>query len=193
MWLDKPNGTRRKSPAGVKRPKKKVDKAVLQRARQALDTMIPRVQQVMQQARGACVPGQHTRGRKTAQRLRAGTPKSSARAKPPSRPQFGKMAKIQEAENQIDTRYEVLEQRPSDSDLLVPAIDENQRQLWCTRDSVVAADAGFGFFSAANETGSGETGRQSRVCPKTFHQERTSQETAKDPLVQDSAEVAHRM
>ena len=37
--------------SGVKRPKKKMDKAVLQRARQALDTMIPLVQQVMQQTR----------------------------------------------------------------------------------------------------------------------------------------------
>jgi transposase, IS5 family len=50
---------------GVKRPKKKVDKAVLLRARQALDTMIPRVQQVMRQARVRVFKG-NTRGRKTA-------------------------------------------------------------------------------------------------------------------------------
>ncbi len=65
------------------------------------------------------------------------------------------MAKIQEAENQIVTRYEVFDQRPSDSDLLVPAIEEHQRQLGCT-PRVVAADAGF--FSAANETAAEKLG-----------------------------------
>jgi IS5 family transposase len=33
--------------------------------------------------------------------------------------EFGKMVKIQEAENQIITAYEVYEQRPNDKDLLV--------------------------------------------------------------------------
>ena len=34
--------------------------------------------------------------------------------------EFGKMVKIQEAEQQIVTHYEVYDQRPSDSDLLIP-------------------------------------------------------------------------
>jgi IS5 family transposase len=127
------------------RPKKKVDKAVLQRARQALDTMIPRVQQVMQQARVRVFKGNtHAEGKL----LSVFEPNTEViRKGKASKPtEFGKMAKIQEAENQIVTRYEVFDQRPSDSDLLVPAIEEHQRQLGCT-PRVVAADAGF--FSAA--------------------------------------------
>ena len=35
--------------------------------------------------------------------------------------EFGKMMKVQEAENQIVTRYEVYDERPADSALLVEA------------------------------------------------------------------------
>jgi IS5 family transposase len=139
---------------GVKRPKKKVDKAVLQRARQALDTMIPLVQQVMQQTRVRVFKGNtHAEGKL----LSVFEPNTEViRKGKASKPtEFGKMAKIQEAENQIVTRYEVFDQRPSDSDLLVPAIEEHQRQLGCT-PRVVAADAGF--FSAANETAAEKLG-----------------------------------
>jgi transposase, IS5 family len=140
--------------SGVKRPKKKADKAVLQRARQALDTMIPRVQQVMQQARVRVFKGNtHAEGKL----LSVFEPNTEViRKGKASKPtEFGKMAKIQEAENQIVTRYEVFDQRPSDSDLLVPAIEEHQRQLGRT-PRVVAADAGF--FSAANETAAEKLG-----------------------------------
>jgi IS5 family transposase len=140
--------------SGVKRPKKKVDKAVLQRARQALDTMIPLVQQVMQQTRVRMFKGNtHAEGKL----LSVFEPNTEViRKGKASKPtEFGKMAKIQEAENQIVTRYEVFDQRPSDSDLLVPAIEEHHRQLGRT-PRVVAADAGF--FSAANETAAEKLG-----------------------------------
>jgi IS5 family transposase len=62
--------------------------------------------------------------------------------------EFGKMVKIQEAENQIVTHYEVFEERPSDSDLLVDAVAKHAEVLGRTPD-LVAADAGF--YSQANE------------------------------------------
>jgi transposase, IS5 family len=140
--------------SGVKRSKKKVDKAVLQRAKQALDTMIPRVQQVMQQARVRVFKGNtHAEGKLLSVFEPSTEVIRKGKASKPT--EFGKMAKIQEAENQIVTRYEVFDQRPSDSDLLVPAIEEHQRQLGCT-PRVVAADAGF--FSAANETAAEKLG-----------------------------------
>ena len=43
--------------------------------------------------------------------------------------EFGKMVKLQEAENQIIVDDEVDVQRPNDSDLLVPAIETHQA-LW---------------------------------------------------------------
>lgn len=140
--------------SGVKRSKKKMDKAVLQRARQALDTMIPLVQQVMQQTRVRVFQGNtHAEGKL----LSVFEPNTEViRKGKASKPtEFGKMAKIQEAENQIVTRYQVFDQRPSDSDLLLPAIEEHQRQLGCT-PRVVAADAGF--FSADNETAAEKLG-----------------------------------
>ena len=62
--------------------------------------------------------------------------------------EFGKMVKIQEAEQQIVTHYEVYDERPSDSDLLVPALDVHEQQFGHP-PRLVAADAGF--FSAHNE------------------------------------------
>lgn len=62
--------------------------------------------------------------------------------------EFGKMVQIQEAENQIVTTYEVFEERPSDSDLLVPAVALHREQLGKV-PRLVAADAGF--FSKSNE------------------------------------------
>jgi len=69
--------------------------------------------------------------------------------------EFGKMVKIQEAENQIVTHYEVFEERPADSDLLVDAVAKHQELLGRTPE-VVAADAGF--YSQANEKALEERG-----------------------------------
>ena len=43
--------------------------------------------------------------------------------------EFGKMVKVQEAEHQIITHYEVFEERPSDSDLLVDAVKQHEEVL----------------------------------------------------------------
>jgi IS5 family transposase len=61
--------------------------------------------------------------------------------------EFGKMVKIQEAEAQIVTHYEVYEERPWDSDLLLPAL-EVHRQLLGRMPYLVTADAAF--FSHRN-------------------------------------------
>ena len=58
------------------------------------------------------------------------------------------MIKIQEAEGQIITSYEVYEERPSDSKLLVSAIEAHLQRLGRIPD-LVAADAGF--YSASGE------------------------------------------
>jgi len=65
------------------------------------------------------------------------------------------MVKLQEAENQIITAYEVYDRRPADSDLLIDAIDTHQARLGCT-PRLVAADAGF--YSDNNERAAQEKG-----------------------------------
>jgi len=69
--------------------------------------------------------------------------------------EFGKMVKLQEAENQIVTHVEVFDQRPSDSDLLVDAVAQHE-ELCGRTPELVAADAGF--YSQANEKALAEQG-----------------------------------
>jgi IS5 family transposase len=74
--------------------------------------------------------------------------------------EFGKLVKIQESENQINTDYAVYEKRPSDSELVIAGIDAHEKQLGCA-PLLVAGDAGF--FSAKNEAAAHERGVK-RVC-----------------------------
>ena len=69
--------------------------------------------------------------------------------------EFGKMVKVQEAENQVVTHVEVFDQRPADSDLLVDAVAQHEAICGRTPD-LVAADAGF--YSQANEQALEEKG-----------------------------------
>lgn len=62
--------------------------------------------------------------------------------------EFGKMVKIQEAEDQLIVDYEVFQKRPADAELLIPSI-EKHKEVYGVVPSLVAADAGF--FSAKNE------------------------------------------
>jgi IS5 family transposase len=74
--------------------------------------------------------------------------------------EFGKMVKLQEAENEIITAHEVYAQRTYDSDLLIPAIDTHQALLGRV-PHLVAADTAF--YSARNEVAAKLKG-VTRVC-----------------------------
>ncbi len=76
--------------------------------------------------------------------------------------EFGKLVKIQEAENQIITDYQVYEERPNDSDLLVEAVEKHEECFGRT-PTIVAADAGF--YSSANEKKLEERGVQRVSVP----------------------------
>jgi len=69
--------------------------------------------------------------------------------------EFGQMVKVQEAENQIVTHYEVFDERPADSDLLIDAVAKHEELLGRVPE-LVAADAGF--YSQANEKALEEKG-----------------------------------
>jgi IS5 family transposase len=68
--------------------------------------------------------------------------------------EFGKLVQIQEAENQIITHYEIFEHRPSDRELLLPAIEAQQNKL---------GDAGF--YSQAQERAAQDKGVQWVAVP----------------------------
>lgn len=133
--------------AGVKRGASLLDQIALEAHREYLETMIPRVQQVMRQTRERILKGNARVAGKLVSLFEAHTEiiRKGKAAKPT---EFGKMVKIQEAEQQIVTDYEVYDERPSDAALLIPALDAHERQLGRT-PRLVTADAGF--FSGQNE------------------------------------------
>ena len=144
---------------GVKTSRDVFKQAALEGLRKELDTMAPRVKQVMQQARARVFGGDTHVPEKLVSIFEPAT--EIIRKGKASKPtEFGKMVKIQEGENQIITSFEVYETRPNDSALLIPAIESHEEQLGRT-PRVVAGDAAF--YSAANEKEAHEKGVK-RVC-----------------------------
>jgi len=62
--------------------------------------------------------------------------------------EFGKLVQVQEAENQIVTHYDVFDQRPSDRELLLGAVEAHERVLG-RLPRLATADAGY--YSQAQE------------------------------------------
>ena len=132
---------------GVKRGRRILDQRHLQSARAYLEQMIPRVKQVMQQTRERIFKGNtHAPGKLVS--LFEPHTEVIRKGKASKPTEFGKMVKIQEAEGQIVTHYEVYDERPSDADLLLPAIALHE-ELLGRKPYLVTADAAF--FSQRNE------------------------------------------
>ena len=126
---------------GVKRSADFMQQAALEGLRQEIDTMLPRVQQVIRQTKARVFGGDtHAEGKlfsifeESTEVIRKG------KAGKPN--EFGKIVKVQEAENQVVIDFEVYDQRPADSDLLIPAI-EIHRQCTGRTPDLAAGDAGF--------------------------------------------------
>jgi IS5 family transposase len=115
--------------------------------RNQLATMTERVQQVVQQTKARVLGGNTKYSNKIVSVFEPQT--EIIRKGKASKPtEFGKLVKIQEAENQIITHYEVYDQRPSDASLLVDAVEKHREQTGRIPHTV-AADSGF--YTQANE------------------------------------------
>ena len=123
---------------GVKHSKDILQQLVLEGLRQELDRMALRVRQVMRQARARIFRG-NTRTEGKLLSLFEPSTEVIREGKAGKPNQFGKMVKLQEAENQIITDYQVYPQRPYDSDLLVAAIETHQALLGQTHQRGQAA------------------------------------------------------
>jgi IS5 family transposase len=133
---------------GVKRAADVLQQAALQGLQRELDVILARVQQVIRQTKARVFGGDTHVEAKLVSIFEPDT--EIIRKGKASKPtEFGKMVKIQEAENQIITAYEVYEQRPSDRDLLLPAVEIHEQRLDRVPE-LVAGDAGF--YSAQGET-----------------------------------------
>ena len=144
---------------GVKRSAEVKQQAALEGLQKELDTFVPRVQQVMRQAKQRIFGGDtHVVGKLVSIFEPATEIIRKGKASKPT--EFGKLVKIQEAENQIITDFDVYEERPSDSELVIPAIEVHSKTLGCI-PRLVAGDAAF--YSAKNEAAAHAKGVR-RVC-----------------------------
>ena len=144
---------------GIKRSKDVLKQLALEGLRQELDEMTSRVRQVMKQTRARIFHG-NTRSQGKLLSLFEPSTEVIRKGKAGKPNEFGKMVKLQEAENQIIIDYAVYAQRPYDSELLIAAIDTHQTLLRRV-PHLVAADAAF--YSTKNEAGAKAKGVK-RIC-----------------------------
>jgi IS5 family transposase len=144
---------------GAKRSAEIVQQTAMEGHRRVIDVMVPLVQQVIRQTKARIFRGDPRSKGKIVSLFEPPTEviRKGKAAKPA---EFGKLVKLQEAENQIVIDYEVYAQRPNDSDLLMPAIEAHAAKLGRI-PRLVAADAGF--YSTRNEAAAKARGVK-RVC-----------------------------
>jgi transposase, IS5 family len=144
---------------GVKSTSGVVEQLALEGLRRQIEEMAPRIRQVMKQTR-ARIFGGDTRVEGKLLSLFEPSTEIIRKGKAAKPNEFGKMIKLQEAENQIVVDYEVYDRRPNDADLLIPAIETHQARLG-RAPYLVAADAAF--YSGKNEAAAKAKGVK-RVC-----------------------------
>src|SRR6201988_1004899 len=145
--------------AGVKQANTAMEQLKLDRLRNQIDEMVPRGKQVMKQTRARIYRGD-TRSQGKLLSVFEPSTEVIRKGKAGKPNEFGKMVKLQEAENQIVIDFEVYDQRPNDADLLIPAIELHQAAIGRV-PHLVAADAAF--YSGKNEAAAKAKGVK-RVC-----------------------------
>src|SRR5499426_705155 len=145
--------------AGVKRSRITLEQLALEGLRKELETMVPLVKQVTKQTRARIFRGDTHTPDKILSLFEPSTEliRKGKAAKPN---EFGKMVKLQEAENQIVIDYAVYDRRPNACDLLIAAIEVHRAKLGRV-PRLVAADAAF--YSAKKEAAAKAMGVK-RVC-----------------------------
>ena len=149
---------------GRKRARGLLEQIRLEANRAYLERMIPLVRQVMHQARERVFKGNtHVPGKLVS--LFEPHTEVIRKGKASKPTEFGKMVKIQEAEAQIVTHYEVYGERPTDAELLVPALVVHEELLGRT-PYLVTADAAF--FSQRNELAAQARGVKRVAIPNRY-------------------------
>ena len=121
--------------------------ARLKHLQEILETMTGRVRQVVRQTKARVFQGITQYRHKILSIFEPHT-EIVRKGKTSKANEFGNVVQVQEAENQVVTHYEVFAQRLEDSQLLVPAVEQHQRQFG-RPPRMVAADTGF--YSLKNE------------------------------------------
>jgi transposase, IS5 family len=152
---------------GTKRARGVLQQLVLEGLRQELDAMVPLVKQVMKQTRARIFRGDTQAEGKILSLFEPST-EIIRKGKAGKPNEFGKMVKLQEAEDQIVIDYEVYDRHPSDSDLLTAAIETHRAMLGRPPHMVA--------ILLRQERGSSESpGRQTRLHSQPLDQESRAQ------------------
>ena len=122
-------------------------RAALKPLAEKLQVMTERVQQVMRQTKARVMEGVTQSQEKIVSVFEPHT-EIIRKGKANKPTEFGKLVKVQEAEHQIITHYEVYAERPSDGEVLVGAVQEQEARLGRTPE-LVAAEAAF--YTRENE------------------------------------------
>jgi IS5 family transposase len=139
---------------GIKRASDVRKQAALDGLKREIDSMLTLTRQVVKQAKARVFGGDtHADGKIVSMFEPSTEVIRKGKASKPT--EFGKMVKIQEAENQIVIDFEVYDKKPSDSDLLIPSLEKHQELLGRTPE-LAAADAGF--YTARNDAKAHEMG-----------------------------------
>jgi IS5 family transposase len=160
---------------GVKRSADVLKQAALDGLKKEIDTMLERTSQVVSQAKARIFGGNtHVEGKIVSVFEPSTEVIRKGKASKPT--EFGKMVKVQEAENQIVIDYEVYDRKPSDTELLIPAIERHE-ELTGRIPDLVAADNGF--FSARNEAAAQEKGVKRVSIPNRSTKSEVRRQTQK--------------
>lgn len=147
--------------SGVKKSKKRIEQLRLETLQAELERVIPLVRQVMRQTKARLFRNDLHAVEKLVSLFETAT--QIVRKGKSSKPtEFGRLIKIQEAENQIITDYEVCDQRPADSTLFIKSIEAHEKRLGRVPHTV-AGDAAF--FSNSNETAATKMGVKRLAIP----------------------------
>lgn len=147
--------------AGVKRASRPLGQVLIEGLGKYLEEMHGLTVRVLEQTIARVLEGDHHYADKLYSVFEVHT--EAIRKGKLSKPtEFGKLVKIQEAEHQIITDYEVFAERPADQELLIPAI-EKHREIFGRVPQLVASDAGF--FSLENECRAKELGVKRVAVP----------------------------
>jgi transposase, IS5 family len=140
--------------SGVKRSPDVLKQAALEGLKRELDSMTETLEKVVSQTKARVFGGDtHVAGKILSVFETSTEVIRKGKASKPT--EFGKMIKVQEAENQIVIEVEVYDEKPSDSNLLIPSIEAHRKLMGRTPD-LAAADAGF--YSAKNVAKAEEMG-----------------------------------
>lgn len=149
---------------GVKRSSDVLKQAALEGLKREIERMVETLGKVVSQTKARVFGGDtHVEGKILSVFETSTEVIRKGKASKPT--EFGKMVKIQEAENQIVIDFEVYDQKPSDSDLLIPSIEAHQTRMGRTPD-LAAADAGF--YSAKNVAAAEAMGVKRVSVPNRF-------------------------